>query len=269
MTKNYETIDYMFPEEELRKIFPTSQYSNYLYHYTDLAAILSIIKNREIWLFAAASLNDTSEGMLLYKELIKIADSKQVRDNIIEAHTLLTKNTYISSFSIFGNLLTLWRGYGDIAIGFDFWELQSKRIIEDRNSNELVTSGLSTPNCTYNTHEIKKYAKDLIARYEKNAAQDVRQLLALGSLYFGVKHPAFLDEREVRMVCYLYDREPFIHDNGKKYIKYKFKNQAIQRIVFGPSASEEDIQKVSQQISKHKELNHIKMYKSTIPFVGR
>ncbi|MBT3188994.1 MAG: hypothetical protein HN736_15850 [Anaerolineae bacterium] len=158
MTKTYELLEHMFPEEELRETFPTPQYSNYLYHYTDLDAISSIIKNREIWLFDAANLNDTSEGMVLYKKLIEIADSKQVRNNIIEAHTLLTQNTYISSFSIFGNLLTLWRGYGDISIGFDYWELQSSNIIEDKNGNDFVSSGLATPHCTYAKHEIEKYA---------------------------------------------------------------------------------------------------------------
>ena len=223
----------MFPEEVSRETFPASQYSNYFYHYANLAAFLSIIKNREVWLFEALELNDTSEGMLLFKNLIEIADGKQVRENIIEAHTLLTQNTYISSFSIFGNLLTLWRGYGDIAIGFDHRELQSERIIEDVNGNDYITSGLATPNCTYNRHDIKKYAKDLIGRYEESAAEDVRQLLALGSIYYGAKHPAFLDEREVRMVCYLYDGVPFTHDNGKKFVKFKFNTHAMKRMCSG------------------------------------
>ena len=270
MTKTYELLEHMFPEEELRETFPTSQYSNYLYHYTDLDAISSIIKNREIWLFDAANLNDTSEGMVLYKKLIEIADSKQVRNNIIEAHTLLTQNTYISSFSIFGNLLTLWRGYGKIAIGFDYLELRSGYLIEDKNGEDYVTSGLITPICDYlNKKQIEEYAKSVVARYKTSAIQDVRQLLALGQLYFGVKHPAFLDEREARIVCYLYDRKPFTHDNGKKYITYKFHKQAIKRIVFGPSASEDMIDKVSQQISTDNDLRHVKLYKSTIPFTGK
>ena len=270
MTKTYDLLDFMFPEEELRETFPTQNHDNYLYHYTNLDAALSILKNKEIWLSEAASLNDTSEGILLYKKLIEISGNKQVRDNIIETHTLLTKNTYIGSLSKFGNLLTLWRGYGNISIGFDFWELRSSNIIEDENGDDFVTSALAISSCDYlNKSQIEKLAEDLIGKYEESIRHDVYRLLSLGSIYFDIKHPAFLDEREARIVCYLYDRKPFTNAKGKKYIKFKFDTKAIKRIVFGPSASEDTIEKVSQQISTNINLNHIKIYKSTIPFTGK
>lgn len=270
MIINYEKVDYMFPEEELREFFPSQEYDNFLYHYTNLDAAESILAGGDIWLSDINSLNDTSEAELLYEKLKKFSSNDKVRNNIVEVHSLLTKNTYIGSFSGYGNLLTLWRGYGKIAIGFDYWKLQSGSFIEDKNGKSLVTSALNITSCRYlDKLQIEKRAKELIERYEKSAAQDVRQLLTLGVFYFDVKHPAFLDEREARIVHYLHDRQPFTNARGVKYIKYKFNKQAIKRIVFGPSASEDIIDEVSQQISTDNDLKHIMIYKSTIPFTGK
>ena len=267
----------MFPEEELREKenlpFPNSKYRNYLYHYTDIDTVIKILKSENIRLTDYANLNDRSEGKLLFEKLKKKTNNKIVKEKIIKTHELLTKNSFVGSFSRYGNLLTLWRGYGNVAIGFDYEELHSEHTIRDVNGEDRTTSGLIITSCDYlNEHQIEKRANEIVSRYkssihETNSVENQYDLLTIGAEYFQLKHSGFLDERETRIICYLYNRSPF-SNNGKKFIEYKFNKHSVKRIVFGPSITvENDLEKLNQLISTDKELQNIEIYESTIPFI--
>ena len=267
-----KTVDFLFPEENLRERnnlgFPNSECNNFLYHYTNIEAALSIIESGSIWLTDYKGLNDKSEGELLYKELKKNTSNKKDKEKIENDYSLLTQNTFVSSFSSYGNLLTLWRGYGRVALGFDYCKLLSRPEVEDKNGVEYQTSGLIRQHCRYlDDNEIKKYAQIVLAR-GKSTLTESYDLLTIGSDFFDVKHPAFIDEREIRILCYLYNKNPHISDTGKKYIKLNFDTDALKRIVVGPSKEQkQDEHKFHEMKIEVAGLKNIEIYRSTIPYV--
>lgn len=100
-----------------------------VYHYCDLNAFLSIIKNKKIWLSCIDNMNDRTEVLhfrnALFKkmDLICSDDNKNVLD---EFYILLERQfpkPYICCFSRNGDVLSQWRAYAadgcGISLGFD------------------------------------------------------------------------------------------------------------------------------------------------------
>ena len=91
MIKNkIKKIDFLFPEEKFREDnelpFPTMKCDNFLYHYSDIDAVISIIEEKKIWLMEYESLNDRSEGKLLYDAFRKILRTEEERKRIEEIY---------------------------------------------------------------------------------------------------------------------------------------------------------------------------------------
>ncbi|SDU57991.1 DUF2971 domain-containing protein [Pseudomonas mandelii] len=117
--------------------------SDSLYHYTDIAAIASIVKNKKLRLSNTGFLNDSQELIEGYRILstqldLFIADlvSKEVEVPrgawIIKgafnanAENKFDHNIYTCSFSRAANLLSQWRAYGSFAIEFSRSQLECK-----------------------------------------------------------------------------------------------------------------------------------------------
>ena len=240
------------------------------YHYTRLDALLNILRTKQIWLFHARDMNDSTEGRLI---LDKATDNtKESKDY----YNLLTENLFLCSFSNYGNLLSQWRAYGDVSLGFsrDLIETDS-RFIEDEKGELLDTSGVQFTECEYvnvdDSHfgEVVDLVRKEIAQTPSGPVNELQyNLLKIGMICFSQKHSGFREEEECRLFSYLWNRSPKQH-NEKKYIAYRLNPSSIRRIVVGPSrAQSEKLAKILTFLKENQEYASVEVYRSGIPYVG-
>ncbi len=104
-----------------------------LFHYTDLNALISIIKNHDLWLTNARYCNDNNEMIHGYSIAREVISEQRKKAADPETKSFLTKvaklvdepfdkDVYICCFCTKNNLLSQWRSYGKngtgISIGF-------------------------------------------------------------------------------------------------------------------------------------------------------
>ena len=203
-----------------------------LYHYTNQAGLLGIVRNKEIWATHTQYLNDSQEcryALQLIREEFEIIYREQpsVR-NALAATTLeydkesevgaildfLTDpaqdeqfNAFVASFSEVRDSLSQWRAYatpsGGVSMSFD-----SGRLFQLTSPNDFQLLP-----CIYDQDEQKELVRTLVDRaidwtgpQEKRMTQELRSLqetafLALFNTYGPLlKHPSFADEREWRII---------------------------------------------------------------------
>jgi hypothetical protein len=227
-------------------------------------------------------LNDTSEGRLLFDYILAQNKYSSIIEILKQFYVSAVENLYLTSFSIFGNRLSQWRGYGNICIGFDFEKIkESLHFIEDATAKLLETSALSIERCNYiDTSDIAEMDslsetivnnfKDVSSNIQSSSSINEFQYysLTLGSLLFSSKHIGFQEENEFRVFRYLWKTNPFI-DNNKSYLKLYFEPECVQRIVIGPSANQNDIYESILIFLSNSIYNKVELYKSTIPFISK
>jgi hypothetical protein len=216
-----------------------------------------------------SNLNDSSESRYILENITN--KSKSYKD-LIE---VLTANFYLSSFSLYGNLLSQWRGYGDINIGFDYEGMESDlRKIGDQSGIDVASSGTLFSECTYLSRDNKSFEKivnDIENRMKEIVKSnplflDQYQYLSIGATCFSVKHPGFREEHEYRIYSYLWEKKPFLH-NGRSHLELQFSPCRVRRIVIGPSKEQESNRKrIEEFLSSRNEYKHVELVSSTIPF---
>ena len=255
-----------------------------VFHYTSAAGLLGMIKNREIWATGSNYLNDPTEISFAatalaaaLRERLKSGDTdwERAQAALDLLGTYIDPNSpdqyhedrsFISSFSRSDQSLTLWRLYGGrngFCIGFD-------------ESHLLRWTGPDFP--THNGHDLagverEEFDAALRANYQLSAhienvsygAQHVAPIVAKimslpfdleGSfLYEGrlrtamnklssIKHPAFEDEREARLVVrevhhHAVDSDVRVSASGAlvAHRKVMFPFEAVQSITMAPGAN--------------------------------
>lgn len=187
-----------------------------LYHYTNLSAVLSILKNNKIWMTDIRYLNDTQE---LHDGIDSLLDELQfpypsvftdfnyyesARKYIIESLTSLKSYgvsedpLFLFSLSSEPDSLSQWRAYGYYAIEFD------------KESLALETSSLC--DCVY-IDAIKKekagaHVRDAIATISNDMAKNdgcpgedsINALIDLSCEAATFKHYGFVEEKESRII---------------------------------------------------------------------
>jgi len=149
----FSWIDFSFPihpmaskiiEEEIRRsLRPDPPFPNPIYHYTNIQGLYGIINSQEFWFTDYSYMNDSREikhGLDVVRVLLKdlkVDPKHSAKLPIIEkwAEVLNTAGPYricIACFSLEGDSLSQWRGYGGrnigVCLGFDtkhtlFWRL--------------------------------------------------------------------------------------------------------------------------------------------------
>ncbi|MBW2631769.1 MAG: hypothetical protein JRC90_08420 [Deltaproteobacteria bacterium] len=296
MVYRIKKVNHLFADEQrfLKTLCPS--YNHYelkrkclRYHYTDFKAVKSILKNKNVRLMHYMHLNDSKEGKLLFEEIIKqLVDlgELELRDSFENLHKEAVKNLYLSSLSFFGNLLSQWRGYGYINIGFDIECLKNNvTMIRDSKGETHITSGFEIGSeCNYidfTKEDENILVNNIINKFKVSSIPSLEDMgtfwhdaLALGAVLFSTKHIGFWEEREHRIVHYLWGREPFIDNtkDGKKfYIEFDFCAEAVKRIVVGPSKDQKGLIKNVRNFLKEmgSTYEHVQIYQSTIPFIDR
>jgi hypothetical protein len=205
-----------------------------LYHYTDAAALVSIITKRELWATNAHHLNDAGElryGLTLLKaEVEKRLDASDLDADAANYWADMVKEwekgpqrtvCCVVSFSTNGNQLSQWRAYcphgNGYSIGFSLTDLQGAR----KATRALMVK------CVYEPDE----QRDLIlavASYLENVSRRAKRLRVLKSLAFlatagfkataamlAIKDRGFKEESEWRLVVGAGDRSPLRFRSGR------------------------------------------------------
>lgn len=202
--------------EEFRAIFQASP-PPVLYHYASCATILEIMKSKMLWASNIRGLNDAKEvghaEDVLRHALENYLRQRGMRDEVdvkaVSSHfnRLGSKvlGHCVASFSEDGDVLSQWRAYGadgqGISVGFSATLLE----IDGKNADFILGK------CIYNRNQ--QYAicfsfwasilshldvQDLVAMAPNEIIEKVETFLYTVGIF--LKHPAFLDEREWRLV---------------------------------------------------------------------
>ncbi|RIJ06705.1 DUF2971 domain-containing protein [Pseudomonas sp. 91RF] len=184
-----------------------------LFHYTDAAAVQSILTNRKLWLTDLRFLNDSEEmrhGLQhILEELKSGSATARVSPRYVEAASSFIKENltfdfgdlsesphiFVCSFSQSGDLLSQWRAYGAYAIEFD---------------GDLLSSNKSR--CLYDSKQKKEKAFSSVVEtlrkvgrsHDKNphsmGDDGVAAYVDLIKTAATFKHHSFEEEREIRMI---------------------------------------------------------------------
>lgn len=195
-----------------------------LYHYTNSAALVSIIQSRKIRLSARWHLNDPREGEDFAKFLneyvaAKCADeekAKMAMDSLDRLHF------YVACFSEHGDLLSQWRAYAQdgegMSIGFDRKYLfkclatQSEMVVrpveyadslKDLDSNGEAYTAFST-----------------ILKHGTAPGDKVLQTLA--KIRWAIKRKAYQEEKEYRLIFTSASPTSITAPLGKTTVKRQF-----------------------------------------------
>lgn len=187
---------------------------NTLYHYTDLNALLSIIKNKQLWLTGANNLNDHKEiswtTTILAEKLSTLATKQKEKADLlwhIYNHSLGVP--FICSLTSEPDLLSQWRGYGDsahgVAIGFRREALPSSERIPFLSA--VRADSISLHQVIYERALQEGLIDEILSPIFSHQRLDEQTHLAISSaaaalngLATLLKNPAFSEEKEWRII---------------------------------------------------------------------
>jgi DUF2971 family protein len=286
-----------------------------IYHYTSQHGLLEIIKTKSLWATNIYYLNDSSEyeyasnlmlnelnnymvsitpaeppivpaiipeGFIEKDDLSEFSFLQECRDVLMDISDSV--ETYISSFSEKGDLLSQWRGYCPQGNGFSI-AFDTKKMIE-----QLKKYGFEICQCTYKPEEQKEIANCLITDLckkwkslpKKNDENARRQLIVDFMIDFfsiapRLKHKSFKEEREWRF-CLFFEQE-----RKKLRIKYREgasmvipyvaiplseneKDIPIKEIIIGPTLHKELSRNALRDFMSSEGFTTVKIKFSDIPF---
>ncbi|MEW4951464.1 DUF2971 domain-containing protein [Pseudomonas asiatica] len=248
-----------------------------LFHYTDINAVCSIVKNRKIWLTNVGFLNDSREfhdGMSVVADILNTYDLENFSSieqakkvgylkGLTDAYKVLPDvNMYTCSFSRAPNLLSQWRAYGNFAIEFSRLALEKVGALYDccympkekeeicRRSFELLA---------------ERQSRKPIGEYDPEPLRDfMLGLLALKNMHFREEH-------EVRMVdTATYEMtEVKFRSRGDfliPYLEKEFGDNCIKALHIGPIANQDLAKRSLDLLLRSCGLRDLPVYLSDIPF---
>ncbi|MGP5921674.1 hypothetical protein [Brachybacterium alimentarium] len=212
----------------------TDDSSHLVWHYTTSSGLLGMIQHRELWATHSQFMNDRVEGSVMHSAIAAFLSNTTTltspQMNMVEMqYSFLTTNKYPNytrvpqgnMFLVCGSrdndALTLWRNYAREAVSFAVG-------LDPNVPLGVITSNQSSPG---NWHDVTSWhdvdyasALDSIprhhrerlisaARSEDPGDQIVNVSLELQRILSGVKHNAFVDERETRVA--------FFNDNTRDW----------------------------------------------------
>lgn len=232
-----------------------------IYHYTGPAGLLGILGGGSLRASNIAFLNDSAEYYLslerIHAALERFARAEEGRlDAFLDGMgrrlreaTHRIPDVYVVSFSRAADLLSQWRGYGEVesgyAVGFDIRAL----------TEGFRREGALLVPCVYEAGAQDAFADDLVRtvahlwRQASGGAADGDGAAALLDEAFGrlawfaalFKHPGFAEEQEWRLVTLLdpgqADRLEFVARETcvATYLPVPFPKPSVREVWVGPS----------------------------------
>jgi hypothetical protein len=207
--------DLQRPSERLAQRVRSARTPERLYHYTSQAGCIGIFHAQRIWATNVRFFNDEKEFVLAHDiahEYLQELDATSSQDEswffrrLLDEFAVTSTETYVTSFSAEGDLLSQWRGYAasGYSIGFS-----GTRLAEATAPDCLLAP------CVYK----EEYQAELVREAANGAAEHYRTLLANGEpndkaieiaieefqaslaiLAPIIKHGAFQEEGEWRLI---------------------------------------------------------------------
>ena len=220
---------------------------DYVYHYTSLASLKSIVESNSMWASDVQYLNDAAEirhtiGLLRDQLVLRLQDKglgeKRTRllsqfGQWLDYGFVMNHSVFVISLSKNGNLLSQWRAYtphgAGVSIGFD---LSVIRDIAKKNNFRLV-------DCIYDGAKQSQLTADFLQKletYANTGEQEDRSKRHPSQSFYAVfesledelitlaiqlKHWAFREEQEIRLIS------PIIRDYKKSEIQYRGSRSAL------------------------------------------
>lgn len=254
-----------------------------LFHYTDIGAVSSILRNKKFWLTHVEFLNDSEElhdGIKHIKECLL----RMEKISGFELHEIKSLNFIVSSlgklfdsqyeaspiftcsFSRSRNLLSQWRAYGNFALEFD---------------RTTIESDFDLYECLYESNDKELEARRLIdaihhrfANLSDRSSDD--EVDAALEKYFEIvysvgkfKNTHFSAEKEVRIVRGV-DADSISYraksDYLVPYVEASFNISAVKAIHIGPIADQKLAERSLRCLLKTIGLPDLEIVKSDIPY---
>jgi Protein of unknown function (DUF2971) len=260
-------------ERELVRKLPRDRPTGSLFHYTGSNGLFGILKDRCIWATDFRCLNDSEELLLgerVVQEEAKILADTMAADTpeqyifsqIAEAHARysLTKVTgvYLTSLSESPDSLSQWRAYGANGSGYCVGIDPASFPLPD-GSPEGAQAMLTLIKCEYDQTAFRTRVHDELGRLAQgfktyvethaNTREDIAQfegraislaLRVLGGLVLYLKHAAFSEEREWRLVVIP------VPGSERKQVKCRATARGIAPYMTIPLGDEQTPMKLSQ-----------------------
>lgn len=181
------------------------------YHYCDSAGLLGILKTHRFWASNSVFLNDPTEGSYALQVVREYLEERRGGTGTAAkfAAAVLERidvpretDLYVVSLSRDGDLLSQWRGYGDFgrgfALGFEISNMMPQLhlgwLIEVLYEHEHLRSTIEDITSIY-VEFLEAQGKDADFADVADWCLPVLNLLAQG-----FKHPAYQQEREIRLL---------------------------------------------------------------------
>lgn len=211
---------------------------DFIYHYTDVNALKSIVDQQRLWMTDLRFLNDRTEGVGLFDFIGKVIESGEYSDIVSNEqeynhffHWLRTvigiQRTYSVSFSSDYNSLSQWRSYcpdiGGYCIGFNSEGILDQCQVLGKGDKIIESPFNVYARCIYDDsskHKLAKKLMDVLSYVYKNACEidasnidnqpeEIKQFFidALYDLHEGlsvVKDAAFHEEKEYRILSHAF-----------------------------------------------------------------
>ncbi len=264
MNNKYEIEQYNIVSEDKYTSFMTpkdkrnSDFS--LFHYTDLNALISILRNHQLWLTDSMYLNDSEEmfdGINILTDSIHSEDfnviSPDIKMDISNAiEHIQSRNIpshYIASFSEQNDLLSQWRAYGMFCIEFDSSRINNiKCAYSSTHKSEVAYNSINA--CNEAIQLYKMQGADFLAK------RTLYLELIIASLR--MKNEGFSEEREHRIIVSIEgeDRAKKVQFRANNnivipYIAWNFDPKAIKAIHIGPVKDKELSRQSIENMLRH------------------
>lgn len=252
-----------------------------LFHYSDIGAIASIIKNRKLWLTNIGFLNDYEEmfeGVRCIKaqyEKYDFSDFSNTGENFSKGFLIgvlgslsadIDSFVFTCSFSRASNLLSQWRGYGNFAVEF---------------SRDVIEADYLLVECIYTQIKKNREAKRLIGAvvgdfrgwnsedHDKYQYEAAITKLKTGAVAFKNKH--FEAEHEVRLIVSGVDDKSSIFHRARgdylvPFIELPISAESITAIHIGPIANQSLAERSLKSLLKSCDMSGVPIVKSKIPY---
>lgn len=229
--------------------------SDLLFHYCPTQSFHSIITAQSIWLSSLSASNDSMEGRLAEKFLLKRLENANLEANQIDKAKEVISSFYGMSdglgfcLSTECDRLSQWRGYADdgrgFAIGFSKDYLKNEII----SQNHLHGVSISLEEVIYKDKDAyeSEFSDEIfellmkVLDIQNNSRID--RIMELMKTRYKIKNDAFKEESEWRLLTFFLNRiskDPVQYrPSGNQLTPYLpleliSKNKAIAKVVIGP-----------------------------------
>ncbi|HYE01146.1 MAG TPA: DUF2971 domain-containing protein [Alphaproteobacteria bacterium] len=249
-----------------------------LYHYTTLSSFLGIVEAPCFWASDLSFMNDRTEldyGLqLCFEELDDYVGGEQEREITAAVRRTIghgPTRICVVSFCEDGDSLSQWRGYAEygrgVAIGLrarnlvqqSDWDIQKVIYDEDRQ-RRLVRRFLEA--CLRLRREVANDAK---------SREEFRDAVAILLEYVAslLKHPAFRDERECRLIRYVSPEDNLqFRAAEKRIVPYTVVNcdrAAFHSVIIGPGLDYDNVETAVEILKRKYGMPQIETVRSGVP----